>query len=231
MTGQHTSTDGQTVWLDDAPVDPAWAAPPEPDTPAGTGRRRRRLLTIGIPVLALLMLIGSVWALGGFGYRNDTATDIARGKTFVNGPCEFSFSKATVQETEGFGKYKRIQKVVVTGTIRNIGDKAISPDGRWFLARSQTNRHVETGQAALIGNTDLWDGPQDVTPGLPPIPVSVDFDFPPTFDGTALIFGVGELTYGTHSYFGGGTDEFWDTGNGRVFRIRLPLTRLAAQKS
>lgn len=235
MTGPEHPTDGGpqgSVWIDDAPVDPAWAPPPEPDAAvagAAGDRRRRRLLTVGIPVLALVVLIGSVWALGGFADRDDTVTKVAVGKTFTNGPYEFRFTGATVQETEGFGKYKRIQKVVVNGTIRNIGDEAISPNGDWFLARGRRGAHIETAQTAQIGDSEQFNAPQDVTPGLPPVRLSVDFEFPPSFDDTSLLFVVGELTYGTHSYLSGDDGEYWDTGNGNAFRLSLPITRLAPE--
>lgn len=180
-------------------------------------------------MLAVIVLIGSVWALGGFNDRDDTLTKVAAGKTFSNGPYEFSFSRATVQETEGYGKYKRIQKVVVTGTIRNVGDQADSPSGDWFVARGLNSSHVETGQSAMIGDPDQFNAPEDVTPGLPAVPVSVDFEFPPTFDDKTLVFGVGELSYGTHSYYSGDDNQFWDTGSGNVFRLQLPITRLAPE--
>lgn len=228
MTGQERTEDGAAqppVWVDDGPIDPTWSEP------TASGRGRRRLFTVGIPVLALIVLIGSVWALGGFGDRNDTVTKIGIGKTFVNGPYEFSFSKATVQETAGYGKHKRIQKVVVTGTARNLGDKAMSPLYRWFLARGKHGTRVETSQTAMVGDPGQFYAPDDVTPGLPAAPLNVTFEFPPTFDDETLIFAVGELTYGNHSYFSSGDDQSWDTGNGNVFRVQLPLTRLPAEQT
>lgn len=232
MNGPERTPYGATqasVWLDDAPVDPTWAPPSEPDSAAQRSPRRRRLLTVGIPVLALIVLIGAVWALGGFNDRNDTVTRIAAGKVFTNGPFEFSFTRATVQKTEGYGKYKWIQKVVVIGTVRNIGDKAISPDGTWFVARGQHSAHVETAQTAPIGDPQQFNAPDDVTPGLPAVRLSVDFEFPPTFDDTSLVLAVGHLTYGSHSYFSSGSDQFWDIGDGKAFRLQLPITRLAPQ--
>ncbi|QGN34510.1 hypothetical protein [Microlunatus sp. Gsoil 973] len=228
MADQGGSEDGAprgAVWVDDDPVDPTW---PEPSAPRFS---RRRLLTVGIPVLALVLLIASVWALGGFAERDDRITEVARGKSFMNGPFEFSFDRATVQETDGYGKYKRIQKVLVTGTIRNTGDTAISPSGDWFVARPRQGTEVEEGQTARIGATDSFSAPEDVTPGLPATRLTVDFEFPPTFDDRTLLFAVGELSYGSHSYFSGDNDQFWDTGGGNAFRLQLPITRLAADDS
>lgn len=227
MAGEQRTEDGTSqpaVWIDDDPVDPTW---PEPAGP----RVSRRLFVVGIPVLALVVLIGAVWALGGFAERDDRVTDMARGKTFSNGPFEFSFDRATVQEADGYGDYKRIQKVVVTGTIRNTGDTAISPSGDWFLARARHGTHVEEGKLAGIGDSDLFDAPDDVTPGLPATKLTVNFEFPPTFDDATLIFVVGELSYGTHSYFSDDDNQYWDTGGGNAYRMLLPITRLAAQDS
>lgn len=222
-----------TVWTDDSPIDPGWPEPQDPDIRSGTGaggRRGRRLLAIGIPLLAIVVLVGSVVAFGGFKQRNDTITDIKLGQTFTNGPYELRFSTATVQETEGFGKYKRIQKVVVSGTMRNTGDKADSPSYDWFLARGVHDTRVQSGDSTNIGRPGQFDAPQDVTPGLPPVRVNVQFEFPPTFADTELVFAMRQLTYGTHSYFGGNADQFWDAGGPDLFRLRMPLKRLAAEQ-
>lgn len=222
-----------TVWTDDSPIDPRWPEPPDPDAGSGGnsgGRRGRRLLTIGIPVLAVVVLIAAVFALGGFKQRNDTITDIKLGQTFSNGPYELKFSSATVQESEGFGKYKRIQKVVVSGTMRNTGDKAASPSYDWFIARGVHDTRTQPGDSTNIGQPGQFDAPQDVTPGLPPVRINVQFEFPPTFSDTELMFGMRQLTYGTHSYFGGNADQYWDAGGSNLFRLRMPLKRLAAEQ-
>ena len=233
--GLRTPPDGAgtaLVWTDDAPVDPHWAEPtehnqpPEPDQPRG----RRRLIAIGIPVLAVVVLVGAVFAFGGFKQRNDTITDVELGQTFTNGPYELSFSSATVQQTEGFGKYKRIQKVIVTGRMRNNADTAASPNQDWFLARGVRDSNVQTGDSCNIGKPDQFGGPQDVTPGVPPVQVNVQFEFPPTFKQTELVFGMRQLSYGTHSYTGGTANQYWDASGSNLFRLRLHLKRLAAEQ-
>jgi hypothetical protein len=225
----NTKPSQQTdVWLDGAAVDPGWA-PPADDMQRP---RRRRLLTVGIPVLILVVLVAGVWAFGGFRERKDTATTVAAGTTFVNGPLQFSFSTATVQKANGYGKYKRIQKVVVSGTVRNTGNEALSPSGDWFFARALHGGEVQTGDSAGIGDPDQFSAPDHVTPGLPAVPIHVNFEFPPTYQpGHTILFAVGTLSYGTHSYFSSGDSKYWDVGGGSVFRITLPLTKLAAEPS
>lgn len=216
-----------SVWVDGGPIDPTWDEPQDADNPA-SGRARRRLLAIGIPVLVLVVLVGTVFAFGGFKDRDDTITDVKLGQTFTNGGYEFSFSSATIQQAPSYGgKYKRIQKVTVTGTIRNIGDTAASPLDGWFLARGVQGTQTETDQVAIVGNPEQTNSPEDVTPGLPPVPLTVTFQFPPTFSETELLFGARGLTYGTHSYFGGTTDEYWDVSGSNLFRLRIPMKRLA----
>lgn len=229
MTGPNRPSDAASkapVWTDDAPVDPSWAEPYDPDPPAG----RRRLLGVGIPVLAVIVLVGAVFAFGGFRERNDTITDIGLGQTFTNGPYAFSFSSATVQETEGFGKYKRIQKIIVTGTMRNNADKSASPSYDWFLARGLRNTAVQTGDSSNVGSPGQFDGPQDVAPGLPPVRINVQFEFPPNFNDTWLVFGMRQLSYGTHSYTGGTANQYWDASGSGLFRLRMHLKRLAAEQ-
>ena len=233
MNGPDRTTDGErgaSVWVDEAPVDPAWAAPRDPDEqPAG--RNRRRVLAIGIPILAVLVLIGTVFALGGFRGRDDTVTDVARGHSFTNGPYDLTFSSATVQQATGYGKYKTIQKVVVTGTVRNNGDKAMSPSSDWFLADGISHGGVQTAENAAIGDPKLFDRPMDVAPGLPPVRIDVEFDFPPTFKDTELVFAMRRVTYGTHSYLTGAAvgDSYWDASGSDLFRLRLHLTRIAPE--
>lgn len=232
MTGQDRTSDGASrapIWSDAAPVDPSWAEPQDPDTRSATGVRRR-LLTIGIPVLAVVVLIGAVFAFGGFTERDDTITYLKLGTTFTNGAYEFSFSSATVQSAPGYAKYKRIQKVMVTGTMRNNSDKSVAPDDGWFLARGVHDPQVQTADNAVTGKTGQFNGPDKVTPGLPPVRLTVEFDFPPTFTDTELLFGMRQLTYGTHSYLSGNSAgaPYWDAGGNNTYQLHVPMKRLPA---
>ena len=186
-------------------------------------------MAVGIPVLAVVVLVGSVFAFGGFKQRNDTITDIELGQNVTNGAYEFTFSSATVQSAPGYGKYKRIQKVVVVGTMRNDSDSAAAPDSTWFLARGVKFDQVQTAESALTGQAGQLNAPGDVTPGLPPVRMEVEFDFPPTFSDTELVFGMRQLTYGTHSYLSGPSagPSTWDVSGNDTYRLRMPMKRLA----
>jgi hypothetical protein len=236
-----------TVWLDDRDVDPGWTpppvatvdprwAPPEPSAvdPNGQGEadrqperpRRSRLVTAGVPVLSVLMIFATVWALGGFDRREDQVQDVAAGTAVVQGPLTLRFTRATVQEANGYGKYKRIQKVVAYGTARNTWTETFGPQGEWFIARDPNSDVVETGQLFRIerGEDLVFDAPDDLAPGLPPVPVSVEFELPPTVKpGRTIVLGVSTVDYGKHSYFASSDEESWGPDGG-AYRMRLPLT-------
>lgn len=229
---------------DDAP-DPCWPAPdgapggategasfdrPGTRTPRA-GRRNRRLITVGIPVMITVSVLVLVWTLGGFGRRHDRVQQVTAGSPVTQGPLMLRFTRATVQETTGYGKDKRIQKVVVHGTARNIWTESFSPEGAWFAVRDPAGTLTSRGELFSIdrGNDLVFDAPDDLTPGLPAVPVTVQFELPTGFrPGHTILFGASTVDYGKHSFFSTSSEQTWDTDGG-VYRMRLPLTVLEPQ--
>jgi hypothetical protein len=153
--------------------------------------------------------------------------DVAAGTPVVQGPVTLTFTRATMQEANGYGKYKRIQKVVAYGTARNTWTETYAPEGEWFIARDPGSDVVETGQLFSVergGDGLAFNAPDDLAPGLPPVSVSVSFELPPTVKpGPTIVFGVSTVDYGNHSFFTTSKEKNWGPDGG-AYRMRLPIT-------
>ena len=224
------------MWLDDAGVSPEWAPPAAdganndladlPAVASTTRRRRPRILTVGVPVIAVVVIIAVVWALGGFDRRDDQVQDVVTGSPVALGPVTVTFDRATVQEANGYGTYKRIQKIVAYGTARNTWTESFDPQADWFIAKDPNSKLVQSGQTFQIvrGKDLIFDAPDTLAPGLPAEPVSVEFEMPPTFKpGRTIVFGISKIDYGNHSFFSSSDEEEWDESGGGAYRMRLPL--------
>ncbi|MBO0882694.1 MAG: hypothetical protein J2P17_20645, partial [Mycobacterium sp.] len=204
------------------PTDDASAeGPSEPPS------RSRRVVQIGAPILAVLLLIASVWTLGGFKDRDDTITDVAAGQTFTDGPFEFHFTKATIQQEDTYDN-KPTDKVVVSGTVQNTWNESLPTyASEWFLARPRHGGQVQKADIDHLGDPKLYDAPDEVAPGLDPSPYSIEFEFsPPLESEKSLLFVARELTYESHAAYGTSGNPYWDSGSAKAYRMQLPLTRL-----
>ncbi|QDP94768.1 hypothetical protein FOE78_01515 [Microlunatus elymi] len=225
--GDQRAADAVT-WVDDADPDSSWAPPSAPADPRP--RPKRRVLGVGIPVLVVVLVFALVWALGGFDYRDDKITDVAVGKTFANGPYDFTFTQATVQRQKQYDD-KVINKVLINGTVRNTWTEAVSPQERWFLAVNRHGTPVEATYSHILRKGDVPDGPSMITPGLPPVAYQIEFEFDKTMNpGKTITLGVGKLTYGNNSAFSSSDEETWDADSGDLYRIRIPLKVLPPKK-
>lgn len=218
------------MWTDDADLDPSWAPPQEPAE--YRPRSRRRILGIGIPVLAVVLVIATVWALGGFDYRDDKITDVAAGTKFEDGPFEFTFTTATIQLKEQFDD-TMINEVSVYGTVRNTWDEALDADSDWFLIADPSGGDPKGATSAnIFRKGDVPDAPSMVAPGLAAVDYQVQFELDKSTKAPKQItFGVGKLSYGNNSVFSTSNEETWDADNGELNRIHVPLKVLPADKN
>jgi hypothetical protein len=180
-------------------------------------------LSIGV---AVALVVGLVWAAGGFAYRDDLATTIQPGERFTNGPYEFTFSTATIQKTKDY-KDQQIWSVVVIGTGRTTGDTSISPDRDLFVVKDagsgsyqEKTERQEFGAERTGGNGSLF------TPGLPAIPYRLVYQFPVSaFEpGSTVIFVSWQLEWRDTSLLQVGDYRWASTHD--YFRLDLPLKRL-----
>ncbi len=127
--------------------------------------------------LALVGFLVLVWALGGFGFRQDLTTVTAPGAAIATGPYEFSFTEATVQHRRSDDHYR----VVVSGQGRTTGDSSIRPatgDSGFLAARGETSREVQPATSVTLGSPDYSSLQLRLfTPGLGAAPVYVGFEF------------------------------------------------------
>lgn len=222
---------GDRIWVDDAPVDPAWPAPRTID-PGAFGpppARRSRWLTRGLPALIVVGVLVAVWALGGFRHREDRVTEIAPGQRFTNGAFVITLDSATIQRKRGYGEDPIIQEVVVHGTAKNIWTESLSPRARWFAAADRARTFIREGTLVQIdyGDEAPNDTPSDLTPGLPAMPVTVDFEFPKKFDpGPTISVGMNMIDYGNHSVTTTNDEKTWDNSSTGFYRVELPVTVL-----
>lgn len=226
-------TERGRVWIDQTPpLD--WAAPHlVDDFPAEPDPRHSKWMTRGIPVLVVVLVLLAVWALGGFRDRQDQATVLQPGEHFTNGPYVLTLDRATIQRKKGYGDDPVIQEVVVHGTARNTWTEATRPDGDWFAATNDHRTEIVDGEVASIdyGDDAPSDTPSDLTPGLPAIPITIDFEFAEKFqpEHKSIMLAMSEIDYRNHSVWTTSDEETWGPNNNGVFRVRLPVTVLPAE--
>jgi hypothetical protein len=205
------------------------ASPETIPTPDGSSGRRAWVMA-GSLVVAFAVLIGLTWLAGGFRQRTDLRTVVAPGTTVTSGPYEFTFTAGTVQRTKTYADAE-VYRLVLSGTGRVTGDEAMSPDSlNWmFIAKDPRSPAYEEPENDQFGAEDArgTTGGAFFTPGLPPIPYRLTFEFPAeSFEpGATIQLGVWILEYRDTSLLQTG-DLRWAPSE-RLYRYDLPLRRLA----
>lgn len=217
------------MWVDERPTRD-WAAPQVIDDGASTPPRRRSAwITRGIPVLVIVAVLVVVWALGGFDKREDRTTKLRRGEQVTNGAYVFSFDRATIQRKKGYGDDPIVQEVVVHATAKNIWTESDSPNWTWFAATDRKRSVVKEGESVRIdyGDDAPSETPGDLTPGLPAMPIQIEFEFPENFEpGKELSLGMSEIDYRNHSVTSTSEEKTWGPSNKGFFRVELPVSVL-----
>lgn len=175
---------------------------------------------------ALALLVGLVWAAGGFDYRTDLATRIAPGQTFTNGPYELTFTSATVQKTKNFDD-QQVWTVVVNGTGRTTGDESIDPDDDLFVVKdARSGAYQEKSEEQDLGVQRSGSGGSSFTPGLAPVPYRLVYEFPVAAfaPDSTIIFVAWQLEWRDTSLLQVGSYEWASTR--QYYRMDLPLKRL-----
>jgi hypothetical protein len=196
---------------------------------APSARRRSTLVHLAM-LVALALLVATVWAFGGFKKRTDILRPEAPGQPFTSGPYEFSFSEATVQRTKLDGVIT--WKVTVLGQGRTTGKEAISPsfvesfDGMFVLKDPVTGQIVAPDGQQYGSDTSF--SRHNFTPGLPLIPYTLSFTLDEHYQpGPVLRFGAGVLVYSSH--FLTTEEKTWHNGT-YITLILLPVRVLPPAK-
>jgi hypothetical protein len=210
--------------LDEIDVDAGWQPPDDDDQDDRPGLSA--VAKVAIVVLALAVVIGGVYALGGFKVRTDVRTIVAPGTKIVSGPYEFTFTEATAQKVKEYDDSIKWE-VIVRGTGRTTGDVSISPStgvSNMFIARDPNTVETADPETATIGRGG-FDGPSKFTPGLPAVPYQVEFAFSEFYKPSDKIrFAVFELEYSNQHILD--TDEKSWNNTIDAFIYDLPLTVL-----
>lgn len=166
-----------------------------------------------------MLVIALVWVAGGFRQRTDLRTDVTAGTAISTGPYELTFDRATVQKTRHFSENRPVWEVVLYGTGRTTGDKAIAPNSsNWFMtARDPVSGTVlEPTQQGFGPSGSTSSGGDYFTPGLPPIPYRLTFQFSDDIKmPSRMDFGVWQLELRDRSLLQTGelswarTNHFW----------------------
>lgn len=140
-------------------------------------RARRGQVVTAVAAVVVLALLGGVWAAGGFGYRQDLFTPVDAGTLVRSGPFELALTEATVQHKTSSDGYE----VTVRGTARTTGDASISPaigSSGFVFAQDRATKEVQPAGSFHLGAPGSFFGPDTLTPGLPPVPLTASFRFP-----------------------------------------------------
>lgn len=212
--------------LDDVEVDANWQPPQDDDHDDGR-RGLPGLAKAAIVVLAVAVVIGGIWALGGFKPRTDERTVVQPGQLVKSGPYELAFTDATVQKIKDYDDSIK-WTLIVKGTGRTTGDKSISPmtgGNGMFVAKDPLTVETPESDSATIGTGNGLESASDFTPGLAPVPYQVEFTFSERYEPSKDVqFGVSEVEY-TNPLVLDNDEKTWNNGRD-IFVYRLPLTVL-----
>ncbi len=225
VTGTTHPERSATAWLDEGKVNGGWAPP------AGNPVRPPRVsgsLVYGGVLLLLVLLLITVWSLGGFGRRTDLLRPVQPGALISTGPFEFTFGEATAQRQRD-----NTWKIVVIGQARTTQDESIAPKyfGEYgmFVLRDPVTRTTALPDQATVGDqVGAGDaGRIDLVPGLPLVPYRLTFPLPASYQpGRTIVFAVFDVVYEDTYLL---TDEKqWHNGT-YASRLDLPVRELPPQ--
>lgn len=219
----QTSPNPDGVWLDEGEVNPGWAPPASGAPP--TRRPIPAPLIYGAVVLALALLVVTIWGFGGFKRRTDALIDTPVGAPISTGPYEFRFTEVTAQRTKEFDGTISWELTAI-GTGSTTGDSSIAPNatGKYgmFVSKDDASGEVEEAASDKIGADDSHQR-HAFTPGLAPLPYSVTFKYRETYrPGSTVRFLVFKLQYGDFSLVGDDGEKSW-RNTVYAYQFQLPV--------
>jgi hypothetical protein len=186
-------------------------------------------------VLVIVLLLGTVWRLGGFAERRDVVRDLDVGAVLATGPYELRFTAATAQRYADFGGAVT-WKVTMVGEGRTTGKESIAPEtsgsDSMLGAKDPASGLVQTAAYATHFRTSgsALAESDSFTPGLPMQPYSVEFRFPESYrPGSTVTFVVYDLDFRDTSLLGN-QDPHWAPAD-TAHRLRLPVEVLPESDS
>lgn len=213
------------IQLDPLPLDPAWPVPRRPGVGGGV-----IVLIVGA---ILILLIGTIWAAGGFERRQDRIRAYAPGATVDVGSFTFTMERAEVRlQPEGDYKHDGPHwEIRAYGTATNTAGEPILlfqsgvvglTDG-WVYHGRDMAAMTRTPDGTLVTTKSM-----KLEPGIPNLPIRVSADLPGEWEPTGHVFvGVREQCYAAHQIDQGFTNKFWrDAPHGESRGFWVPVTVL-----
>lgn len=185
-------------------------------------------------ILSLALVLGGVWALGGFKERTDLGTDRSPGERIETGPYVFTFTNVTAQRKLDLSD-KPYWEVVVTGTGQTTGDTSIAPpssgDAAFFVSRDPGSGQIQRPYYQHIGEQlSTAEAATTFTPGLPPVPYQIEFRYDDTYvPGKTLRFVSFQLKFVDNSLLGD-QEKQWRRAD-HTDQFYLPVTVLPEVKT
>jgi hypothetical protein len=176
----------------------------------------------GSILLALVVLVVTVWGFGGFKQRTDLFKTAPPGTLFSTGPYEFRFTEATAQHKKDYGSGSPYWEVVMVGEGRTTGNESASPDysaSGIFVSKDDVTQQIVLPESVELGQGGAFR--QRFTPGLPLLPYSVEFNYDDSYrPGPTIRLVVWDLVYGKHALTS--DEETWHRGTYR-HQFYLPV--------
>jgi hypothetical protein len=212
-----------TAGSDPGTVDPSWPPPRDPHGPDAVAPKTIPApLLYGSILLALVLLVVTIWAFGGFKKRTDLLKTTPPGTLFTTGPYEFRFTEATAQHKKNYDG-KPYWQLVMIGEGRTTSKESIGPNymrhSGMFVSKDDASQQITEPDSVRMG--DQGFDQLRFTPGLPLIPYSVVFKYDDRYrPGPTIRFVVSDLVYGKHNLVG--DEEVWHNAT-YAYQFYLPL--------
>lgn len=206
---------------------------PERLSPRWPGPRRFRPLPGWFPwlstVLALLLAVGAVTALGGWQKRSDQLVTMAPGATLDCHNLVLTLVSATAQRTGA--KDEPSWEVLVHGTAINPNDETlsvVSGESGQFAAKAYPQDLISIPSVTRFGAESDPLSRTGVPPGGIELPMTVKFEFPPEYSpsGVLAVLAV-EMEHTANDVLNiGGGEKTWNSAGGRGYLVYVPVTVL-----
>lgn len=195
------------IRLDPERLDPAWRAPRSPRPGGGVV-----LLVISA---VLVLVLGTVWAAGGFAKRTDRAKAFPLGEPIDVGSftIEFTHVEVSFQEAQQIGNKPERWSLRAYGAATNTTGKPLVlykpgviglPNGR-VIGGYDVYPQLRTETGELKNSRGL-----KLEPGLEKVPVVLSGELPSAWRPTGHLFvGVRQQTYEAHEINQGLTSKRW----------------------
>lgn len=179
-----------------------------------------------------MSVVAAVGALGGFNRRTDLLQLTAPGTMITTGPYQLTFTEVTAQRHKDFDNQLYWQLSAV-GTGRTTGNETAAPDtGEQgpFVSKDSRSGEIEAPSGVRYGVAASFTNGARFTPGLPPVPILVDFRYHGDYvPGQTLRFAVLRLSYESTALLGGEEKTWHRTSTG--YEYRLPVKVLPDAQS